>query len=140
MYVVRQLQVTDDGKAVKWLNELEWVDGLIYANIYQTECIAQIDPTTGAVVGWMVVDGLRQRMLDTISTKQRNAREAPDVLNGIAWDGRHSRLFLTGKLWPKIYQIEARPMYVDSKAIDVPAVTENIRRACIIDPERTLGF
>lgn len=133
-----EVQVQDGGVPVRWLNELEWVDGIIYANVYQTECIAQIDPATGNVVGWMFLEGLRDRMLRSMSNEQ--GQERPDVLNGVAWDGRNSRLFVTGKLWNKIYQIESRPMYVDSKAVDVPQITQRVREACIIPEERTLGL
>ena len=145
MELVRQVEVTDGlisedvPRTVKWLNELEWVDGLIYANVYTTECIAQIDPNTGSVVGWMVLKGLGQRMMASIPEAQRRANWYPDVLNGIAWDGKGMRLFVTGKLWPKVYQIEARPMYVDSKATDVVAILDEVRSSCIVDPDKGLG-
>lgn len=114
-----------------WLNELEWVDGLIYANIWQTECIAQIDPTTGGVVGWVVMDGLKANMLKTTPDVTQGSA-GPEVLNGIAWDSKGGRLYLTGKLWPKVYQVELRPMYMDSKATDVVGMTAKIRKACIV--------
>ncbi len=134
MEVVRTLPVTDGDRPVKWLNELEWVDSLIYANVYQTECVAHIDPNTGAVIGWMVLKGLRQRMIDSIPVEKRGANWGPDVLNGIAWDQARARLFLTGKLWPKVFQIEGRPMYLDSKATDIHAILEGIRAECIVNP------
>lgn len=143
MQIVQELQITDGNKPVKWVNELEWVDGLIYANVYTTECIAQIDPNTGTIVGWMVLDGLKAHMMDSIPENQRFAGDEermPDVLNGIAWDTKNSRLFVTGKLWPKLYQIESRPMYLNSKETDVAGIMENIRDRCIIDKKRSFGF
>lgn len=90
--------VTADGKPVKNLNELEWVKGEIYANIWQTNRIARIDPATGNVVGWIDLTGL-------FDVKQ-TAAPADDVLNGIAYDARHDRLFVTGKCWPHLFEIK----------------------------------
>lgn len=91
-----RLQVTDGGRPVAQLNELEWVNGEILANIWQTDRIARINPRSGAVTGWIDLTGL-------LRPEDRAGRQV-DVLNGIAWDGR--RLFVTGKLWPRLYQIE----------------------------------
>jgi len=115
------------------------VDGLIYANVYQTECIAQIDPGTGGVVGWVLLKGLRDQMMEGAGAAG-NDRAAPDVLNGIAWDSKGARLFVTGKLWPRLYQIELRPMYLDSKATDVAAMTRGVRDACIVAADIPLGL
>ena len=93
-----RLAVTDDGQPVKNLNELEWIKGEIYANIWGTEKIARIDPTTGKVVGWINLVGL-------LEPADRRASE-PDVLNGIAYDAEHDRLFVTGKKWPKLFEIK----------------------------------
>ena len=123
---VKRIEVTDDGRPIKWLNELEWVDGLIYANIWQRECIAQIEPTTGNVVGWVELSGIT----DQVRVHSPNARV--DVLNGIAYDGVDGKLYITGKLWPKMYQIQLRPLYLDSKNTDVDEMTTDIRRRCII--------
>jgi glutamine cyclotransferase len=90
------LPVTAHGQPVTGLNELETVDGLIFANIYPTDCVAQIDPHTGEVVGWMNLAGLLP------------LSERPDgsaVANGIAYDAATGHLFVTGKLWPYIYQL-----------------------------------
>lgn len=125
----------DDEKPVKWLNELEWVDGLIYANVYTTDCIAQIDPFTGGVVGWVMLTGLKDKMKASV---KKGSGQEPDVLNGVAWDSKTARLFVTGKLWPKLYQVELRPMYRDSKATDVVKVNKMVRRACIIHPNATV--
>ncbi len=89
--------VTDQGRPIVRLNELEYIDGLVYANIWQTDRIAQIDPATGAVVGWIDLAGL-------LGAADRGA-SSPDVLNGIAWDGAGKRLFVTGKRWPKLYEV-----------------------------------
>ncbi|MBJ7313810.1 glutaminyl-peptide cyclotransferase [Rugamonas sp. CCM 8940] len=93
----RRLRVTADGQPVDQLNELEWVEGEIYANIWQTDRIARIDPASGKVVGWIDLAGL-------LGAKER-AGASPDVLNGIAYDSVGKRLFVTGKLWPRLYEI-----------------------------------
>jgi len=79
------------------LNELEYVRGEIYANIWQTDRIARISPLTGEVIGWIDLRGL-------LSPDDKT--EAVDVLNGIAYDKAGERLFVTGKLWPKLFEIE----------------------------------
>ena len=79
------------------LNELEWVKGEIYANIWQTDRIARIDPRTGQVVGWIDLAGLLSPDLFVAGQT--------DVLNGIAYDAEHDRLFVTGKMWPRLYEI-----------------------------------
>eukprot|EP00898_Chlorokybus_atmophyticus_P007551 jgi/Chlat1/7798/Chrsp66S07258 len=99
---VRQVQVHDDGRAVTWLNELEFVNGEVWANVWQHDCIARVSPDTGRVVGWILLHGLQEAM-----QRERGARNA-DVLNGIAWDPDNDRLFVTGKLWPLLYEIKLR--------------------------------
>jgi glutaminyl-peptide cyclotransferase len=90
--------VTDgDGSPIGNLNEVEFVKGEIFANIWQTDVIARIDPASGKVVGWIDLRGL-------LSEKDRQGRTV-DVLNGIAYDSKRDRLFVTGKLWPKLYEI-----------------------------------
>jgi len=93
----RRIKVTADGKTVDQLNELEWVKGEIFSNIWQTDMIARIDPKTGKVVGWINLKGILP-MGDRILNQ-------PDVLNGIAYDAAKDRLFVTGKLWPKLFEI-----------------------------------
>jgi glutamine cyclotransferase len=95
------VEVFDNGQPVTWLNELEYVNGEIFANIWQTDRIARIDPDSGRVVGWIDLTGL-QSLEDR--SQQRGA-----VLNGIAYDAENDRLFVTGKLWPKLYEIELIP-------------------------------
>ncbi|HEX8456833.1 MAG TPA: glutaminyl-peptide cyclotransferase [Pyrinomonadaceae bacterium] len=97
LQTTRTIGVTDRGAPVDQLNELEYIDGEIYANIYQTDRIARIEPKTGRVLAWIDLTGL-------LEMKDRNGGE--DVLNGIAYDERDKRLFVTGKLWPKLFEIE----------------------------------
>jgi glutamine cyclotransferase len=95
------IDVYDGARAIWNLNELEVVDGEIWANVWQTDLIARIDPETGQVTGWIDLTGL-------LSEKDRE-RHPVDVLNGIALDPETGRLFVTGKLWPKLYEIEVVP-------------------------------
>ena len=92
----RRLVVTDAGAPVKHLNELEVVKGEIFANVWLTDYVARVAPDTGRVIGWIDLGGLL------------SAREhaVADVLNGIAYDEAHDRLFVTGKLWPKLFEIK----------------------------------
>ncbi|GBR02346.1 glutaminyl-peptide cyclotransferase [Acetobacter oeni] len=92
---VSTLAVTADGCPVSNLNELEWVDGQIYANIWLTSLIARIDPKTGTVTSF----------LDLSHIGPTRTPYSDNVLNGIAWDPEKKRLFVTGKLWPNLYQI-----------------------------------
>jgi glutaminyl-peptide cyclotransferase len=97
---VRQIQVTADGQPVNNLNELEWVKGEILANVWMTNRIARIDPSTGVVKGWIDLSALPEALSET----------DPDaVLNGIAYDREHDRLFVTGKYWPHVYEIKLTP-------------------------------
>lgn len=96
----RRIHVTADGQPVPKLNELEWVDGIIYANVWQTDRIARIDPLTGRVIGWIDLAGL--------SAKAGVGPDSDNVLNGIAWDSKQKRLFVTGKRWPRLFEIELR--------------------------------
>ena len=91
------IDVTMRGEPVEYLNELEWIDGRIWANVYTTDAIVIIDPSTGVVEG--VVD-LRGLLPDEDRTPQT------DVLNGIAYDAAGRRIFVTGKRWNKIFEIE----------------------------------
>jgi len=92
-----RIHVTAQGKPVDQLNELEWVEGEIYANIWQTDRIARIDPQTGNVVGWIDCKGLLP--------KKDFIPQHTDVLNGIAYDPATKRLWVTGKFWPKVFEI-----------------------------------
>ena len=94
------VQVTDQGNPVSQLNELEYINGEVYANIWQTDWIARIDPASGNVVGWINLAGL-------LSPEER--KPPTDVLNGIAYDAAGDRLFVTGKRWPKLFEIKLVP-------------------------------
>ena len=97
------MEVRDAGQAVHRLNELELVGGQVWANVWMTDCIARIEPSTGAVVGWIVLKGLR----DGVPRCERGPRE--DVLNGVALDARNGRLYLTGKYWSRMFQVGVEP-------------------------------
>ncbi|HVE80041.1 MAG TPA: glutaminyl-peptide cyclotransferase, partial [Gemmatimonadaceae bacterium] len=97
--VRRTVEVMDGGAPVAKLNELEWVKGEVYANIWETSQIARIDPASGRVRGWIDASGL-------LSAGEQ--RGPVDVLNGIAYDPAADRLFVTGKLWPRVFQIALR--------------------------------
>ena len=94
---IKTLQAYDNKGAVIYLNELEYINGFIYANIYQYEKIAKIDPSTGKVLAYIDLNGILP-MNDYISTT--------DVLNGIAYDEKAKRIFVTGKNWPKLFEVE----------------------------------
>ncbi|MBN2271098.1 MAG: glutaminyl-peptide cyclotransferase [Sedimentisphaerales bacterium] len=94
--IVSQTQVHQDGRGVGGLNELEYINGKVYANIWLTDRIAVIQPDTGAVTAWV----------DMIGLLPDRQRAAADVLNGIACDTERNRLFVTGKLWPKLFHVE----------------------------------
>ena len=94
---IRHIDVYDKGVSVWGLNELEYVKGQIFANVWPTERIVRISPKTGQVIGWIDMRGLL--------TKQDLAMSV-DVLNGIAYDKEKDRLFVTGKFWPKLFEIK----------------------------------
>ncbi len=96
---IGQVEVRASGVPVARLNELEWVEGEVWANIWQTDFIARIDPASGAVLAWVDLSGL-------LSAEKR---AQTDVLNGIAYDAAGRRLFVTGKLWPYLFEIEVLP-------------------------------
>jgi glutamine cyclotransferase len=94
--VVNAVTVRSQRAPVDQLNELEYVEGEIYANVWGSDQIARISPETGEVVGWIDLTGLLKP----------GERPNPDaVLNGIAYDAQKKRLFVTGKLWPKLFEI-----------------------------------
>jgi len=92
----RRLSVTLAGRPLTQLNELEWVDGEIFANVWMTSAIVRIDPDTGIVTG--IIN------LSDLATENQTGTD--NVLNGIAWDAERRRLFVTGKYWPRLYEIE----------------------------------
>jgi glutaminyl-peptide cyclotransferase len=95
----RRILVTDAGAPVPRLNELEYVKGEILANVWQTDSIVRIAPDSGRVLGWINLRGL-------LAPAEMSG---VDVLNGIAYDAAHDRLFVTGKLWPKVFEIRITP-------------------------------
>jgi glutaminyl-peptide cyclotransferase len=98
--VSRTINVLDGGRPVREINELEYVKGEIFANVWKTDRIARIDPQTGALKGWIDLKGI-------ISPAERG-NDTDAVLNGIAYDERGDRLFVTGKLWPKLFEIRLK--------------------------------
>lgn len=92
-----RVTVTLNGRPLGRLNELEWIDGEVWANVWQTDYIVRIDPASGQVVGVIDLSGL---LKDPVQDP------ADDVLNGIAWDAKSRRLFVTGKNWPALFEIK----------------------------------
>ncbi|KAG1662374.1 hypothetical protein FOA52_006636 [Chlamydomonas sp. UWO 241] len=101
--VVGELEVTSSGVPLPWLNELEIIDGQLWANVWQTNCIARVNLTTGDVVGWVLLPGLAARAAEA---HPRGYLGSGEVLNGIAWDSERRRLFVTGKQWPLVFEVE----------------------------------
>jgi glutamine cyclotransferase len=97
--VRRTVGVTDGGRPVVSINELEYVRGEVYANVWHKNFIARIDPQTGRVKGWIDLSGL---------LKPGDVADPEAVLNGIAYDEAGDRLFVTGKLWPKIFEVRLK--------------------------------
>ncbi len=104
---IRRITVKDRGTPVTDLNELEYVHGQIYANVWHTDRIARVSPSSGQVLGWIDLTGL---------LPPGSVTDPEAVLNGIAYDAAHDRLFITGKLWPKLFEIKVVP----AKARAVP--------------------
>ena len=100
---VKTVNVTRDGAPLRDLNELEWINGFVWANVWQTDEIAIIDPDSGKVVAQLNLGGL-------LGAADRTGRE--DVLNGIAYDAASKRLFVTGKNWAKLFWIRVANMPV----------------------------
>jgi glutamine cyclotransferase len=94
---IGQIEVYDNDTPIARLNELEYIQGEIYANVWREDWIVRIEPDTGQVVGWVDLRGL-------LTAEDRI--EPVDVLNGIAYDAEADRLFVTGKWWPKLFEIE----------------------------------
>ena len=92
-----RITVSAGGEKIDQLNELEWVKGEIFANIWQTDRIARINPANGQVTGWIDLTGILTRA-DRLGSE--------DVMNGVAYDAKGDRLFVTGKQWPKLFEIK----------------------------------
>ena len=97
----RTIEVHDGDEPVRLINELEYIEGEVYANIWKTDLIARIDPLSGSVNGWLDLSGLKENIED---------RSSIDVLNGIASDDESGHLFVTGKFWPLLFEIELTPI------------------------------
>jgi len=97
---IGRVVVRDRGNPVQDLNELEFIKGEVYANIWHSNRIARISPATGEVLGWIDLSGLIPKQL---------LPHSEAVLNGIAYDSANDRLFVTGKLWPKLFEIRVKP-------------------------------
>lgn len=97
MDVLHTIDVTANGRKIPYVNELEWIEGTLYANIWQSNYIAQIDPETGEVQAWINLNGLLESQGPPVGN--------PEVLNGIA-DAGNGRLYVTGKRWPYVFEIE----------------------------------
>lgn len=97
---IHRITVSENNNPVTKLNELEYIEGEIFANVFQTDSIVKIDPKTGNVTGWIDLKGL---------LKKGPKKNQVDVLNGIAFDKKNRRLFVTGKLWPNLFEIELIP-------------------------------
>lgn len=94
---IRILSVTDNNNSLPRLNELEFINGFIYANVWQTNSIVKIDTANGNVIGKLD--------LNSLALEAKNKNPSADVLNGIAYDSVENKVYVTGKLWPNIYEI-----------------------------------
>jgi len=115
--VVRTIRVTEAEQPVNMLNELEWVRGELWANVYWTGLIARIDPARGRIVGWIDV----RRLLPDDETQRLEPRGG--VANGIAYDSSTARLLVTGKYWPFVFQLDSaalRPTRATARASSAP--------------------
>ncbi|KNA17787.1 hypothetical protein SOVF_076840 [Spinacia oleracea] len=119
MKEIQRQTIRYQGLEVHNLNELEFVNGEVWANVWQTDCIARISPGDGTVVGWILLPQLRRELIAA-------GHKGIDVLNGIAWDSGEQRIFVTGKLWPKLYEIKLQPAKEKSHV--------DIERLCIRMP------
>jgi len=95
--IIKKITVTDNGANITRINELEYIKGQIYGNIWQTDYIAIIDPEQGNVTGWINLEGIQNQLDYTPSI---------DVLNGIAYDKTSDKIYVTGKRWPNLFEIE----------------------------------
>ena len=95
--LINNLAVTNSGKPVHNINELEYIEGEIWANIWQCDSIIKINPKTGAINGWIDIKPLRNYL---------DLNDFPDVLNGIAYDSVTKRIFLTGKFWSQMFEVK----------------------------------
>ena len=95
------IAVTEDGKPINYVNELEYIDGFIYSNVWQTNFIIKIDPANGHIIGKIDLSGLGEKYFPKEIIPERT-----DVLNGIAYDSTTKKIYVTGKRWPKMFEIK----------------------------------
>ena len=115
--VVRTIRATEAERPVHMLNELEWVNGELWANVYETAFVARIEPATGRVVGYVDL----RRLMPADEAKRLDARGG--VTNGIAYDSTAGRLLVTGKYWPYLFQLDSgivRPVRARARARTLP--------------------
>lgn len=128
--VVRTVSVRDRVGPVTWVNEMESLgDGTVLANVYTTPCLARIDVSTGRVLGWAILEGLKERMMEEdgemaafrerrasgIVDQERDSKMVPpEVMNGVAYDPKRDRLYVTGKNWHRVFSVRLRPRAVKS--------------------------
>lgn len=99
--ITGEVEVFDQGQPVMYLNELEYINGEVFANVWQTDQIVRINPDSGTVLGWINLEGILPKDQITLSA---------DVMNGIAYDPDQNRLFVTGKYWPLLFEIRLVPI------------------------------
>ncbi|GBG67598.1 hypothetical protein CBR_g727 [Chara braunii] len=120
----KRLRVTDAGFGVHQINELEYINGEIWANIWLTDCIARISPETGRVLGWMHLPDLKMSALSNAAARA----DGDKVLNGIAYDVESDRIFVTGKKWPLLFEIKVRGL--TSNEMNNANSLAAVRKAC----------
>ena len=103
-----QIAVVEAGKGIRWLNELEYINGEVYANIWQQDRIAIIQLNSGQVTGWIDLSQLRPRMVPPLKDVEGLGAYGKAAANGIAYDAAGRRLFVTGKNWPRLFEIRLR--------------------------------
>ncbi|PRP80407.1 hypothetical protein PROFUN_11953 [Planoprotostelium fungivorum] len=109
--IKKTIRVTHNGIKIERLNELEYINGTIWANVWMTDYIIQIDPETGVVTGVLDLHGMRPR------------KHGEDVLNGIAYNEKTNQIYVTGKLWAELYEVTFQPKVVSTKTKDVTPPT-----------------
>ncbi|CAI7794184.1 unnamed protein product [Closterium sp. NIES-53] len=124
---VARVTVKDGKRSIPNLNELEVVGGLVWANVWLSTCLAAIHPDTGKVLAWLDLSSLQR--LAHARSNELNAHEF-DVLNGIAWDTRHNRLFVTGKYWPLMFQVMPRIAPLKATPKEQVAELKKVRKVC----------
>lgn len=99
--VIKKYTIKFKRHEVHNINELEYINGEIWANVWMSDCIARISPQDGSLLGWIILPELREGLT-------KPGINHIDVLNGIAWDSERNRIFVTGKLWPKLFEIKLK--------------------------------